>query len=90
MTSTDWRSRVFFEYEYVRGIRTRNLKYVERTAEWPSELYDLEADPGEKKNLIADPAYQQVLSGLRVSWLASFAVPARRQSGNGARPSGSI
>jgi arylsulfatase A-like enzyme len=61
----DWRSRVFFEYEYVRGIRTRNLKYVERTSEWPSELYDLEADPGEKKNLIDDPAYAQAVAGLR-------------------------
>ena len=67
----DWRSRLFFEYEYVRGIRTRNLKYVERTSEWPSELYDLEADPGERKNLIGDPAYAQVLAGLR-SELGSF------------------
>src|SRR5262249_39870860 len=61
----DWHDRLFFEYEYVRGIRTRQLKYIERTKEWPSELYDLEADPGEKKNLIDDPAYRQVLGGLR-------------------------
>jgi choline-sulfatase len=40
-----WRNRLFFEYAYVRGIRTENLKYVERTKQWPSELYDLEADP---------------------------------------------
>jgi arylsulfatase A-like enzyme len=67
----DWRSRLFFEYEYVRGIRTRNLKYVERTSEWPSELYDLEADPGETKNLIDDLSYRQVLAGLR-NELAGF------------------
>jgi hypothetical protein len=28
-------------------------------------LYDLEADPGEKHNVIDDPAYKKVLSDLR-------------------------
>jgi choline-sulfatase len=67
----DWRDRLFFEYEYVRGIRTRQLKYIERIKEWPSELYDLEIDPAEKKNLVDDPAYRQVLTGLRRD-LANF------------------
>ncbi|HZT29277.1 MAG TPA: sulfatase-like hydrolase/transferase [Bryobacteraceae bacterium] len=62
----EWRNRLYFEYAYVRGIRTENLKYVERTREWPSELYDLEADPGETRNRIADPAYGAQLKGLRV------------------------
>lgn len=69
---TDWRSRLFFEYEHVRGIRTRNLKFVARTHEWPSELYDLEADPGEKHNLIADPTYRPVLESLRTELDAFF------------------
>ncbi|MEO7651893.1 MAG: sulfatase-like hydrolase/transferase [Bryobacteraceae bacterium] len=60
-----WRNRLYFEYSYVRGLRTETLKYVERTKEWPSELYDLEADPGEKRNVIADPAYQKLLASLR-------------------------
>jgi choline-sulfatase len=60
-----WRNRLYFEYAYVRAIRTENLKYVERTAEWPSELYDLEADPGETRNVIEDPAYRKTLDGLR-------------------------
>jgi choline-sulfatase len=67
----DWNERRYFEYSYVRGVRTRNLKYVERTKEWPSELYDLEADPGEKNNVIADPSYRKVLADLRTD-LARF------------------
>lgn len=63
--SPAWRSRLYFEYEYVRGIRTENLKYVERTQKWPSELYDLEADPGEKRNVIDGPRHQQQLAELR-------------------------
>jgi hypothetical protein len=49
----------------VRAVRTENLKYVERTREWPSELYDLEADPGETRNLIEDASYGSRLAGLR-------------------------
>ncbi len=60
-----WTNRLYFEYEYVRGTRTENLKYIERTKEFPSELYDREADPGETKNRIADPAYRQQLQALR-------------------------
>jgi len=48
----------------VRALRTENLKYVERTQEWPSELYDLEADPGETRNVIEDRAYQAQLKSL--------------------------
>ena len=60
-----WRTRLFHEYEYVRGVRSENLKYIERTKEWPSELYDLEADPGETTNRIQDPAYRAQLEILR-------------------------
>ncbi len=52
-----WRTRLFFEYAYVRSIRTQNLKYIERTDGYPSEFYDLEADPREARNILADPAY---------------------------------
>ncbi|WP_321477247.1 sulfatase-like hydrolase/transferase [uncultured Paludibaculum sp.] len=61
----NWRNRLYFEYACVRGLRTQNLKYIERTKEFPSELYDLEADPGETRNLLGDPSYGKTLSGLR-------------------------
>jgi arylsulfatase A-like enzyme len=67
-----WRNRLYFEYEYVRGIRTENLKYVERTKEWPSEFYDLEADPGETKNVIADPRHKKEMETLRTEMRAFF------------------
>jgi arylsulfatase A-like enzyme len=58
-------SQLYFEYCYTRAIRTGKLKYVERTREFPSELYDLEADPGEKENVISDRAYAKPLATLR-------------------------
>ena len=58
------RSRLYFEYANVRGIRTENLKYVERTSEWPSEFFDLEADPGETRNAIGDAAQQSQIRAL--------------------------
>ena len=63
--SPAWRNRLYFEYEYVRGIRTENMKYIERTSEWPSELFDLESDPGEAHNVIGDPSQKKQLAALR-------------------------
>jgi arylsulfatase A-like enzyme len=60
-----WQNRLYFEYSYVRGVRTENLKLVARTEEWPSELYDLEADPGETQNRFDDPAYSKTRAALR-------------------------
>jgi choline-sulfatase len=57
--SPRWRDRLYFEYGYVRGLRTRNLKYIERAEGWPTELFDLEADPGETRDVAAAAAYQQ-------------------------------
>ena len=62
--SPQWRSRLYFEYANVRGIRTENLKYVERTREWPSDFYDLEADPGETRNAIGDAAQKEQIRTL--------------------------
>lgn len=53
-----WRNRLYFEYAYVRGIRSETLKYIERAEGWPSEMFDLEADPGETRNVLSAPDYQ--------------------------------
>jgi arylsulfatase A-like enzyme len=59
-----WENELYFEYSMVRAVRTQNLKLVERTKEWPSELYDLEKDPGETRNLIDDPEYSKQRAAL--------------------------
>ncbi len=77
-----WENRLFFEYSYVRGVRTETLKYVERTKEWPSELFDLETDPGETKNRIGDPAYAARLATLRkemTAWFEKAGAPSLEQ-----------
>ncbi len=73
-----WRNRLYFEYAYVRAIRTGNLKYVERTDGYPSELYDIETDPGETRNVIADPSYTKQLGSLRkelTGWFQKAGAP---------------
>ncbi|MEN6606753.1 MAG: sulfatase-like hydrolase/transferase [Bryobacteraceae bacterium] len=73
-----WHNRLYFEYANVRAIRTENIKYVQRTKEWPEELYDLEADPGETRNLIADPGYHSQLNALHADlakWFDSAGAP---------------
>ena len=77
---SDWRTSFYYEYNYehqfpytpnVRALRTDRWKYIR----YPhgdgspdrhlAELYDLEADPGEDKNLINDEAHIDVVKGLR-------------------------
>ena len=70
--SQRWQNELYFEYEYVRGIRTENLKLVHRTAEWPSEFYDLEKDPGERRNVIDDPRYSSDVKALRARMESFF------------------
>jgi choline-sulfatase len=60
-----WNNRLYFEYGYTRAVRSENLKYIERTKEWPSEFYDLEADPGETRNLVEEPDYAERLAAFR-------------------------
>lgn len=66
------RTRLLFEYAYVRALRTRNLKYVERAEGHGGELYDLEADPGETRNLWNDEAYRKQRAEFRKELAESF------------------
>ena len=55
---------------HAKGImlRTERYKYVSRLAVG-DELYDLEADPGETRNVIGDPALQPAVASLRLRLL---------------------
>lgn len=59
-----WRDRLYFEYADVRGIRTKTMKFLQRARPWPDEMYDLEADPGETRNVIDDARYQKLSASL--------------------------
>lgn len=45
-------------------LRTREFKYIQRLGE-ADELYDLQADPREERNVIGESAYSGVLQSLR-------------------------
>lgn len=73
----DWRNEFLFQYFNVasnqrrmqadiQGIRTQRWKYIRSSdKEVPEELYDLQRDGSENRNLARDPAYADVLRRLR-------------------------
>ena len=76
------RKEIFYEYywEYdfpmtptVFGMRTDRYKYIKYHGIWDrNELYDLQNDPAEKFNLIADPEFQDIAKSMSESvydWL---------------------
>jgi len=60
----EWNNTVFFEYIDTRVIQTRNWKYIRRFLAAPDELYDLNRDPGETRNLADDPKLELVVQDL--------------------------
>lgn len=73
----DWRTEFFYEHHSVaaripksEGVRTERWKYLRWIAETPvkEELYDLQADPLEERNLLADPKHTALLAELRGKW----------------------
>jgi arylsulfatase A-like enzyme len=67
----DWNESVFFEYENTRMVRTDRWKFTWRHPRGPDELYDMQADPGERHNLADVPAYAMTREDLR-SEIATF------------------
>lgn len=75
-----WRTEFFYEHHFgndrphpipaVEGVRTERWKYFRYLDRVPlhEELYDLEADPRETRNLAADPAFEGVLGEMRGKW----------------------
>ncbi|MFI4910046.1 MAG: sulfatase [Sedimentisphaeraceae bacterium JB056] len=58
---SQWHAEWNFTYEPGRMLRTDRYKYIKYAEERAEEFYDLEKDPGEKKNLINDASYKDII-----------------------------
>ena len=56
---------VYDEYGRTRMIRDRQYKYIHRYGDGECELYDMEKDPDETKNIVHDPEYAEIVESLR-------------------------
>ena len=69
----DWEDVMFFEFETVRAVRTKQAKLILRHPDGPHELYDLAADPGERRNLYDSAEHVELREALRKRLQAFFA-----------------
>lgn len=70
---------VYDEYGPVRMVRSKAWKYIHRYPYGPHELYDLAADPGEKRNLAYEHRYAETMAAMRAKlddWFVRYADPA--------------
>lgn len=70
---------IFDEYGPVRMIRSKEWKYVHRYPYGPHELFCLQDDPEEKRNLIDQPEHQERLEEMRAGledWFLQYVDPA--------------
>lgn len=69
---------IFDEYGDTRMIRTEKYKYVYRRRAGFNELYDMENDPSESRNLIGDEKYKDIIKELQAKlncWFRKYTDP---------------
>ena len=75
--SDDWRTNFFYEHRFTHakipqteGVRDAQWKYTRYVSMDPlyEELFDLQADPHETRNLAGDPQHAERLAALRDRW----------------------
>ena len=69
---------VMDEYGPNRMIRGRRFKYVARYPYGPNELYDLQEDPNETKNLLKEGKFEKLEQNMRLrleSWFMKYVNP---------------
>jgi arylsulfatase A-like enzyme len=62
----------YHEYENTRTIRAGQWKFTQRTPAGPDDLYDLEEDPQERRNLAGQPAHATIQADLERRLTAFF------------------
>lgn len=75
----NWDDLVFYEFENVRSVRTKDWKYGERLGQAPEvELYDLKADPNELNNLADADEHRELRAEMQKrlhAWFHKYADP---------------
>ena len=84
----DWQNTVYSElWRVLNGpsvmVKQDSLKYFrfDNGAGWPEQLFDLSSDPDECNNLIDNPTYAEVLTGLRAK-VDALPPPRRKNTDN--------
>lgn len=69
---------IFDEYGPVRMVRTQDWKYVHRFPDGPNELFNLRADPDERRNLVDEERYADErlkLCQILTDWFERYSHP---------------
>lgn len=79
---TDWRKALLYEYYWernfphtptVHALREDRYKYIHFHGLWDlDELYDLQTDPGESRNLLAAPGHEELAQAMSARMFAEL------------------